>query len=87
MDSPGSLPVPTNTTGCTCGPYWSVVPPGPCPIHRLDRAACAPPIFGQTFTLTTTFPPALPARNLTDADVEAVARRVVELLEAKTGLK
>lgn len=19
--------------GCTCGPYWSVVPPPPCPLH------------------------------------------------------
>lgn len=19
---------------CTCGPYWSVIPPGPCPIHQ-----------------------------------------------------
>lgn len=22
---------------CTCGPFWSVVPPGPCPIHDAEN--------------------------------------------------
>lgn len=24
---------PQGVQGCTCGPYWSVVPPPPCPHH------------------------------------------------------
>lgn len=28
-----SLNFPSVATGCTCGPYWSVVPPPPCPHH------------------------------------------------------
>lgn len=25
-------------SGCTCGPFWSVVPPDPCPMHDPERA-------------------------------------------------
>ncbi len=33
--------------GCTCGPYWSVVAPGPCPHH--------PPLFyGYSFVPVAT---------------------------------
>ena len=27
-----------NLNGCTCGPYMSVIPPEPCPIHDPERA-------------------------------------------------
>lgn len=30
-----TIDFPDHVTGCTCGPYWSVVPPPPCPYHAL----------------------------------------------------
>ena len=34
---------PPGIAGCTCGPYWSVVPPPPCPYHsRAVPAALVP---------------------------------------------
>jgi len=29
---------------CTCGPYWSVVPPPPCPVHRVPSLSQPTPI-------------------------------------------
>lgn len=28
--------------GCTCGPFWSVVPPPPCPFHSAARWVLVP---------------------------------------------
>ena len=33
MKTDVNLYFPDASTGCTCGPYWSVVPPPPCPHH------------------------------------------------------
>lgn len=33
MKTDVNLYFPDPSTGCTCGPYWSVVPPPPCPHH------------------------------------------------------
>jgi hypothetical protein len=33
---------PDPSTGCTCGPYWSVVPPPPCPHHAFKVYPPAP---------------------------------------------
>lgn len=52
--------------GCTCGPYWSVVPPGPCPHHS------------PQFRSPAYFAP-LPPR-LSDEDVDRIARRVYDLM-------
>jgi hypothetical protein len=42
---------------CTCGPYLSVIPPGPCPIHDPERAYWAAKLrrdFPTRSLLTTT---------------------------------
>lgn len=80
--------------GCTCGPFWSVVPPGPCPVH----VAVAPvfpvtlPKHDVSFALcskcgwyhATGQCMTPPRTHLSDADVDRIARRVVELLKEGT---
>lgn len=59
------------TGGCTCplGGWWSVAPPPPCPVHSRYAA----PVFPYV-------PPVV--APLTEEQVEAIARRVAELLKA-----
>lgn len=82
MDSPGSLPytICDPPPGCTCGPYWSVIPPGPCPHHQSGAGNMASPWIPMTTTFTghNVTPP-----SISDDDVERIARRVVELLKER----
>lgn len=50
---------------CTCGPYWSVVPPPPCPLHCFDRRPPEP------------FYPGFEPEVITTTDTAASLRRVV----------
>lgn len=42
MKTDVSINFPSPVTGCTCGPYWSVVPPPPCPHHTFKIQPHAP---------------------------------------------
>ena len=33
-----------NPSGCTCGPFWSVLPPPPCPYHTGERNYTEAPV-------------------------------------------
>lgn len=69
--------------GCYIGVWHSILPPPRCPMHT-DSAMPAPwlPTVPITpFVPNTPFTPAAPLRLHSD-DVEAIARRVVELLRA-----
>lgn len=65
--------------GCHQGAWWGVTPPPMCDFHRNQFTTCAPPPNVGTST-TVTWPPKAPP--LSDADVERIAQRVVELLKA-----
>ncbi len=45
--------------GCTCGPYLSIIPPEPCPLHDPERAYWRAkllsefPNYGRTYTTTS----------------------------------
>ena len=67
---------------CTCGPYWSVIPPGPCPTHqpllwmeydivRRYRAATQRTV---TTTNTITF--------RSDVDPSEIADHIIEALKS-----
>jgi hypothetical protein len=45
---------PNINNGCTCGPYWSVIPPGPCPVHSHHHCCCCHHHHGNTYTVTWT---------------------------------
>lgn len=72
--------------GCTCGPYWSIAPPPPCPHHttwlRPGETITLKPL-PQTVTINWPGPGGVerpPTPVLTDSDIERIARRVAELL-------
>lgn len=47
-------------SNCTCGPYMSVIPPEPCPIHDPERAYWRMKLLqefgGKSYTTNTTLP-------------------------------
>lgn len=55
---------------CTCGPYWSVVPPPPCPVHSYSAPCCHRPSIA-------TYPLAIPGFDLAD-----YAKQLRELADA-----
>lgn len=59
-----------DAVGCTCGPYWSVVPPGPCPHHTWTQQPLTTTIPGWSY-----FTP-----QLSDDDIERIAKRLAQLL-------
>lgn len=65
---------------CTCPTaWWAVVPPPPCPMHSHPHTYMLPRM--ATVTGASTDIP-LSASALSDADVDRIARRVVELLRS-----
>lgn len=62
----------TSTTGCTCGGlYVGDFPPPPCAMHAWPAWHDARPLTFQSIT-----------QRLHPDDIEAIARRVAELLKA-----
>jgi len=56
---------------CTCGPYWSVVPPPPCPVHSYIAPRYIPQTAaGATFDLK---------------DTAETLRRLADMLDPKGG--
>jgi hypothetical protein len=71
--------------GCYGGPWWGVVPPPQCAMHG-GGMTCVPvapvnPLLDQRKPLSSD--PADWYREISDADVDRIARRVVELLAAR----
>lgn len=59
--------------GCHIGPWWGVTPPPRCPAHE-NGGKINPPI--ERYTMPWPFR----VSPLADADVERIAKRVVEML-------
>ncbi len=57
---------PDPSTGCTCGPYWSVVAPPPCPYHTFNVHPLAP---------------AQPSVAMTPKELAALYRRMADALD------
>ena len=77
---PTDLTVGDPPPGCTCGAYWSILPPEPCPYHAPQFAWVTPPQTSDRITIALADPN--PSPPLSDDDVDRIARRVVELLKA-----
>lgn len=63
--------------GCYVGAWWSITPPPRCPVHA-ESATPFAPMMPTTTTTTLRLTPTAP--QLSDSDVDRIARRVVELL-------
>jgi hypothetical protein len=79
-----SDPIGDPPPGCTCGPWWGVVPPGPCPYHCGTGCGCS---YGcpcaKHYTTTTDTKIVInpvPTVELSDLSVDRIARRLKELL-------
>lgn len=61
---------PNDLPGCNCGPYWSVVPPPPCPYHSFQMG----PVPGAA--------PLVPYNpNMSPKDLAALYRRLADALD------
>jgi len=60
--------------GCTCGPYWSVVPPPPCPYHPVMH-----PAVGVVDLRATPMVPYSPI--MTPKELATLYRRLADVLD------
>jgi hypothetical protein len=71
---------------CTCGPYWSIIPPGPCPVHQGNAFTPLPfqPLVPAPQPPIQVVPFPLPEpRELTDAEIDRIADRLAAKLWEK----
>lgn len=54
--------------GCTCGPYWSVTPPPPCPYHSAPVVHMATPLVPYS-------------PNMSPKELAALYRRLADALD------
>lgn len=69
---PGYVPC-----GCYTGAWWGVTPPPRCSVHAESATSFVPMVPTTTTGTTLTF---TPGQQLSDSDVDRIARRVVELM-------
>ena len=63
-------------TGCTCGPWWGIIPPPPCPYHTRMIQPVYVPVIPVVVPVPMPVPAPLPA------DMKELAQKYREMADA-----